>query len=70
MNKIQSAIAIIKNNGSCHKETNCLECSLHKLICAKAIKIPKNNKVELTVQWLISVLGEKETKERLTEELL
>jgi hypothetical protein len=32
--------------------------------------IPKDKKATLAVQWLIPILGEKETKERLTEELL
>lgn len=70
MTKVQSAIAIIKNEGACHKATRCAECPLYKPLCMNAVKKPKDKKVTLAVQWLVSILGEKETKERLTEELI
>lgn len=70
MTTIQSAIAIIKNEGACHKAIKCSECPLHKPLCMDATEKPKDKKVTLATQWLILILGEKETKERLTEELL
>jgi len=70
MTTIQSAITIIKNDGSCHPAIKCSECPLYKPLCADVMAIPKDKKATLAVQWLIPILGEKETKERLTEELL